>query len=191
MPALAAALAVCLLSVGNANGMQVTVDATLNSQANFVSLQGISADTAASGDGILHYSVRGDFDMTGDHGDPGINPGDERMLTFDLDGLFITDVTMDYSLPDAQVTSHTSCVFGEDTIDGIFRVPNAVLNDILSDGLINFNFGFNSSNNIGPNGNTISASLIYTVVPEPGTLALLGVSCAVCFAGRRRLVRSR
>lgn len=150
-------------------------------------------NTHAYSDGKLYYSARADFDRTGDHGDT--NFSDEGNVTFSLDGVFSPDV--DFSLTPTMLATTTlvpDMNFGRDLLEGIYIVPKDMLNMILSDGIINFHFGFDHSIDIDPRasnpnfetGSSFAASLVFSSVPEPTSMALFVVGAIACGGGLAR-----
>lgn len=190
-----AATMIFIFAGPTALAMPIVVRGLSHSSTTFNTLVATTPHRAAAGDGILHYSVRGDFDRSNQHGDTGPNPADERNLTFDLDG-FSFNVAFDHHLNHSRVISGGSPVFGEDSVDGIFVISKNFLDVILADGVIHFNYGFDASNGMNAHGIRQSAALIFTpaaiaAVPEPTTFALLTCGAAAALtAGRRRWSQS-
>jgi hypothetical protein len=124
-------------------------------------------------DGDLTVVLKGDFD--------------------DLTGLenstFLIDGHDFLGGPLSRLTALSTFVDGGSTASTVtwkFTIPKAILAVIVGDGVVNFTSKASANVNVVGNGSFFSSTITYSAVPEPTTLAILGLGALGAVAARRR-----
>ncbi len=162
------ALAMSVVTTGYSNyGLGSSTSTTMNV---------VVPATAAVGDGFLFVSAQGDY------------AGSGKFLRVDLEGFHSSTASTGASGLGTSHAIHGITPVSHVTLEQVFQIPNAMLNDILANGSIDFTFTH------GPNValtdcSPFMAAVMFQAVPEPGTLMLLGVAGGaglLCLARRRK-----
>ena len=127
--------------------------------------------TAAMGDGFLIVSAQGDY------------AGSGKFLRVDLEGFHSSTASIGASGLGTSHAIHGITPVSHVSLEQVFRIPNAMLNNILANGSIDFTFTHGTDVALTDCSPFMAAVMFDAAaivpVPEPGTLTLLGFAGGV------------
>jgi hypothetical protein len=153
-------MCVASLLCGRADAGAVSTVAVL-SGSGLATLESVTTPALAGVGGSLIVTVRGDFST----------PGNSTVFA-GLDSFAIGSVREVQNFVSAGVMKAT------------FSITNMQLDEILRDGVVRFAFNSRLASSATPY--TVSAQLVYASVPEPTTIAVLGLGGIGLFFVRKR-----